>query len=255
MNIKKKLTAAAAALILTMSVMPLAMAATPEPANNLQPTQAVQTAQPDAAPVSAAQTQTADTEFINNKYLTKGGAAFWFIFTIVINTVISFGIGNRFYRLSRKDNHVSGEIRALRKDIEEKFARSVGGFAEAEVDITNSNENYAGSEEIKIPSEQPLRREVSSEEEERFRKWEAAQEKPRSARKAPAPKSAVKEELQEELGEVKRIRKKNYLPKRQDSASEKKEDLEATKEIRLRGEGVKNKAKEILGDIFPFKED
>lgn len=32
-------------------------------------------------------------------------------------------------------------------------------------------------------------------------------------------------------------------------------DMDATREIKLKGEGVKSKAKELLGDIFPFKED
>ena len=29
--------------------------------------------------------------------------------------------------------------------------------------------------------------------------------------------------------------------------------MDATREIKLKGEGVKSKAKELLGDIFPFK--
>ena len=53
--------------------------------------------------------------------MSKGWAVFWFIFTIIINAIISFWIGNRFYKLSKKDNHLSFEIRALRKDIEEKL--------------------------------------------------------------------------------------------------------------------------------------
>ena len=68
------------------------------------------------------QTQTdTSTQVSNKKYLSKGWAVFWFIFTIIINAIISFWIGNRFYKLSKKDNHLSFEIRALRKDIEEKI--------------------------------------------------------------------------------------------------------------------------------------
>ena len=70
--------------------------------------------------------------------MSKGWAVFWFIFTIIINAIISFWIGNRFYKLSKKDNHLSFEIRALRKDIEEKFVNNVGGFSEQEVDIKNT---------------------------------------------------------------------------------------------------------------------
>ena len=74
------------------------------------------------------------------------------------------------------------------------------------------------------------------------------------------PKSAVKEELDEELDDVKKIRRKNYQPKRERDAEifeedDDSEDLGETKEIKLKGEGVRSKAKEILGDIFPFKED
>lgn len=254
MNIKKKFAAIIAAGILALSVCPFASAVTPEPANNMQQAQgAVATAAPAAA---ALQTQNTQTEFVNKKYLTKGSAAFWFVFITAVNIIVSFGIGNRFYRLSRKDNHISGEIRALRKDIEDKMVRSVAGFAETEVEIVNTNNSYSEGEDIKIPEKQPKLRDVSDEEEERFRRWEMAQEKPRGERRVSAPRSAVKEELQEELQEVKRINKKNYQPRRTSQPEDKKEeDFEATKEIRLKSDGVKNKAKEILGDIFPFKED
>ena len=163
MNLKKKVMVFLAAGIVALSASPLVLAATPEPAGNVQQTeqttgeQAPATIAP-AAPVGAAQT-TDTTEFTNKKYLTKGGAAFWFIFTIIINAVLSFWIGNRFYRLAKKDNHVSGEIRALRKDIEEKFVKSVGGFAEQEVDINNLNESLAMDDEgIKPVEKQDNRR-------------------------------------------------------------------------------------------------
>jgi hypothetical protein len=238
MKIKKKLIILAATIIMAFSVSPFALA------DN------------DAMGIQT-QTQTQTTELTNSKYLTKGGAAFWFIFTIVANVAISFWIGNRFYRLSKKDNHVSSEIRALRKDVEEKFVKSVGGFAEQEVDISNLNESLAVDEEgIKPVEKQPVFREVSAEEEERFRKWEEAQSKPKSERVR--PKSAVKEELDGELNDVKKIRRKNYQPDRSrkaDTDEKSGEDLEATREVKLKGEGVKSKAKEILGDIFPFKED
>ena len=78
------------------------------------------------------------------------------------------------------------------------------------------------------------------------------------------PKSVLKEEFDEELDDVKKIKRKNYQPKRNPSEdfedekeNEKSEsvDMDATREIKLKGEGVKSKAKELLGDIFPFKED
>lgn len=251
MNIKKKLMVLFAAGIMIISAAPLAFAATPSPSETAQPTVTV-------PPVTNnVQTQTVKMEE-NTSHLTKGGAAFWFIFTIVLNTAVSFWIGNRFYRLAKKENHVSGEIRALRKDIEEKFVKSVGGFSETEVDITNLNESLAMNEEgIKPVEKKPVFREVSAEEEERFRRWEEAQSKPRSERLK--PRSSVKEEFDEELEDVRKIRRKNYQPKRDRNAdafdNEVEDEIEETKATKTKGESVRSKAKEILGDIFPFKED
>lgn len=251
MNIKKKLMVLFAAGIMIISAAPLAFAATPSPSETAQPTVTV-------PPVTNnVQTQTVKMEE-NTSHLTKGGAAFWFIFTIVLNTAVSFWIGNRFYRLAKKENHVSGEIRALRKDIEEKFVKSVGGFSETEVDITNLNESLAMNEEgIKPVEKKPVFREVSAEEEERFRRWEEAQSKPRSERLK--TRSSVKEEFDEELEDVRKIRRKNYQPKRDRNAdafdNEVEDEIEETKATKTKGESVRSKAKEILGDIFPFKED
>ena len=135
MNIKKKIMVIFATGIMAFSASPFVLAATPAPANNTQQAEQVDTTQQDTAnqnntanqntqaQIPAAgnvQTQTdTSTQVSNKKYLSKGWAVFWFIFTIIINAIISFWIGNRFYKLSKKDNHLSFEIRALRKDIEE----------------------------------------------------------------------------------------------------------------------------------------
>ena len=122
------------------------------------------------------------------------------------------------------------------------------------------NETMASDDEgITLPEKQPLLREVSAEEEERFRRWEEAQSRPKGERGR--VKSAVKEELEEELDDVKKINRKNYQPKRDVKASvfdeeEPEENLEETRTIKLKSDNaVKSKAKEILGDMFPFKED
>lgn len=256
MDIKKRLVTVLAACIMMLFASPFVLATTPQPADNVQQTQTVDntsstsTVQPQIPAAGNVQTETAGTEFANKKYMTKGWTAFWIIFSIIVNMVLSFWIGNRFYRLAKKDNHHSYEIRALRKDIEEKFAKSVGGFSEQEIEITNSNESLATDDEgIKIPEKQQVFKEVSPEEEERFRKWEQAQARPKTERTA-KPKSVLKEELQEDLDDVKKINRKNYQPKRDDEA-----EIDATREIKIKSEDVKSKAKEILGDIFPFKED
>ena len=76
-------------------------------------------------------------------------------------------------------------------------------------------------------------------------------------------KSSLREELEEEIGDVKVAAKKDYKPEREnhtvrERATQKEdaaESLGETRVIKPVGEGVKNKAKEILSDIFPFNED
>lgn len=251
MKFKKKLMVIIAAGIMVLSASPLAMAATPRPADNEVQ---VEAAEATAIPVNtAAQT----TEFTNSKYLTKGGAAFWFIFLTLLNGAFSFWVGNRFYRMSKKDNHLASEVRALRRDVEEKFTKNIGGFAEKEIDIENSNESLAMSDEGIKPEEKKLVRDATPEEEERFRRWAEAQSRPKSERNR--PKSALREELDDDMNEVKKIRKKNYQPKREtvkeNEGFDSSGDLGETRVIKTKGSAVKNKTKEILSDIFPFDED
>lgn len=271
MNIKKKFIVLLASGIMAFSVSPFVLAATPAPAGNdiqaqqdsdTQSAAQGQQAQVTIAPASANANTAAET--LNSKYLTKGGAAFWFVFTAVFNAVLSFWIGNRFYKMSKKDNHIAGELRALRKDVEEKFVKSVGGFSEQEIDINNLNESLAMDDEgIKMAEHRSVYREISAEEEERFRKWEEAQISAHTKRtvKPDKIKSAVSEELEDDLEDVRKIRRKNYQPKRDmssndlDAEEDSKEEFDQTQEVKIKGDGVKSKAKEILGDIFPFKED
>ena len=253
MNLKKKLMVIFAAGIMTLSAAPFALAATtPAPADN--------TVQEQQTSESGINAQGEAEGFVNKKYLTKGGAAFWIIFTIVLNGALSFWIGNRFYRMSKKDNHLSSEIRALRRDIDEKFVKNIGGFVEQELDIKNLNENLSADEEgIKTPEKQPVISDISAEEEERFRKWEESQTKSKTERKK--NRSQLREELQDDMDDVKKIKRKNYQPSRRASIAddiddaEEEENLEETKEIKIKNSAVKNKAKEIINDIFPFKED
>ncbi|MCC8168956.1 MAG: hypothetical protein LIO59_00980, partial [Oscillospiraceae bacterium] len=75
---------------------------------------------------------TEQTSVDTKKYVSKGGMVGWLIVSIIINALISFWIGNRFHKLSQKDSHITAEIRALRRDVDEKFLQSVGGFSEQE---------------------------------------------------------------------------------------------------------------------------
>lgn len=263
MSLKKNILVLFTVFVMVFSVSTLVFAATPEPADNMQQTEQTeqQTGQvQQTVPVTS--TQTAELE--NSKYLTKGGAAFWFIFTIILNLAVSFWVGNRFYRLSKKDSHISAEIRALRKDLDEKFSNSVGGFAEQEINIKNLNDSFAMNDDgIKPAEKTPVLREISDEEEERFRKWEEAQSRSRSERMKAARRTSERDESEnDELKdkEIRRINRKNYQPRRSESdlfdSGDDADDLGDTKEIKIsKGDNVKSKAKELLGDIFPFKED
>ena len=95
------------------------------PAVNVTPPPAVETASPQTVS--------------NKKYTTRGGAFGWFLLSVIVNAALSFAIGNRFYKMSKKDTRIVSEIRALRRDVEEKFEASVGNIAEQDIDITNSN--------------------------------------------------------------------------------------------------------------------
>ena len=240
MNFKKKLMVLIAVCVMVFSLAPMAFA---EPADNVEQSQ----------PVSAQALQ--KEELTNNKYLTKGGAAIWFVLILLTNGAFSFWVGNRFYRLSKKDNHIGAEIRALRRDIDDKFVKSVDGFSEQEIDIENLNEALGINIDRKPEPKKSVVKELSAEEEERFRRWEEAQSKPKGDRTRRA-KSPLREEPSEDFDDIKTINKKDYKPKREDiSASDNSDDLGETRVIKPMGEGVKNKAKEILGDIFPFKDE
>lgn len=265
MNLKKKLIVLLAAGIMLFAAAPLAFAE-PE-GEEAEVTETPVVTQAPAAQTSQAVSQTA-LELANDKYLTKGGAAIWFILIFAASGAFSFWIGNRFYRLAKKENHVTAEIRALRRDIETKFMKSVDGIAEQEISIENINDIFALTDEgIKTPKKKSSIKELSPEEEERFRQWEEAQSKPKTERarpERPAAKPTLREELEEELDDVKVAKKKDYKPEREmhptRTRAPKKEagtsdSLDETRVIKPVGEGVKNKAKEILGDIFPFNED
>ena len=105
----------------------------------------------------------------NKKYLTKGGAFLWFLFTVIVSAIISFAISYRFYMMGRKDNHVIAELRALKRDIDKKMVGTVGGFAEFDVSVTNNNKSYARPNS-NITSGNAA--EVEEKSEEIYTKWE-----------------------------------------------------------------------------------
>ena len=243
MNFKKKLMVLLAVGIMIFSLAPMAFAEPNEDGQNQQQPVQTQTVQT---------TQTAEPT--NNKYLTKGSAAIWFVLILLANGAFSFWVGNRFYRLSKKDNHIGAEIRALRRDIDDKFTKSVDGFSEQEISIENLNEALGINIDASPEPKKSAVKELSPEEEERFRRWEEAQTKPRAERTR-STRPSLREELEEDFDDVKTLTRKEYKPRREDTAEDNSDDLGETRVIKPMGEGVKNKAKEILGDIFPFKDE
>lgn len=162
-----------------------------------------------------------------------GAMILWLLVSVVINAVISFWIGNRFYRLSKKDTHITAEIRALRRDVEEKFIGSVGGFNEQAMDIDNSNEDYSMNEEGITMTRRQRAEAPQAEEDDMLKKWESRQQTRR-----PSQRDSFE-------------RRRKYQPTREELEPE-IEDYEDDEEAES---PIKSKAKEILGDIFPFKED
>ena len=216
------------------------------PAVNVTPPPAVETASPQTVS--------------NKKYTTRGGAFGWFLLSVIVNAALSFAIGNRFYKMSKKDTRSVSEIRALRRDVEEKFEASVGNIAEQDIDITNSNPDYSSDADgIKAHTQTPEESETA---EEIFKKWEKQLSAQRAERRA-AIRESVKpkstEEVVNEEDEHQEHDVKAYKPRRDMSFEE--EDTEDFDEGDYEDENggkldsIKSKAKELITDIFPFKDE
>ena len=226
------------------------------------------------------------------KGVGMGTVFLWFLLSVIVNAIVSFWVANRFYKMARKDTHVTAEIRALRRDVEEKFVSNVGGFTEMDNEISNSNDDYSGGEGITIPdrreerTERTERAERTAEkptvndgfEEDAFRQWELRQtewenRRAEAGRTAKTTKTAKTRESNVEKTQristsrnrirreepEREIRKKKYQPERtapaetdfDDEYDVKREPKKTSQNLNA----VKNKAKEFLGDIFPFKDE
>lgn len=148
------------------------------------------------------------------------GMLFLIIFIVIlINAVISFAISHRFYKLSKRDSHLQNEIRALRRDIDEKFTGNIKAVKEPSLTVVNENKNYSRNGGF-VHKEEPVTDDI----EEIAKKWN------------------IEIERDEEPKISERPTKRKIQPKREPSHEEAKTS------------GVTSKAKEILGDIFPFDE-
>lgn len=247
---------------------------------------------------AAQQTTSGVVEAVNNsqnmasmmkKYASKGSLAVWIILTMLINAIVSFLIANRFYKMAKKDTHVTSEIRALRKDIEEKMVEHVGGFSEMQTDVKNTNESYAANNGGIKRSRTTVTDISSAEAEDIFRRWESqltssqSQQRQRTryqedeedyeVRKAPRRRyQPQREEIEGDFEDDEPVRKntrtskKNSAPSKQrpvrtreydeDEYDEYDEEYDEEYDDNEKGKGsIKDKAKSFISDIFPFKED
>lgn len=236
-------------------------------------------------------TQTSNETSSNKKYQTKMGGFLWFLLSVVVNFIISCWVGNKFYKLARKSTQSSTEIRALRRDIEEKFASSIKDISEPATEVINRNESYARTDEGITMPERKQRIELSDDEREIFRKWDSKRVSSRSSRAEAKPdfdsdENEVKEKSAYEMGyESARDSRpaRSYQPTRRSSGIEfdddeyddydeeeyddgysskqrplKMRDMYENRKPSKNTSGIakaKGKAKEFLSNVFPFDED
>lgn len=156
--------------------------------------------------------------------MSTGGVILMFFLAVILNAGISFSISNRFYKMSKKDSHLQSEIRALRRDIDEKFSGNVKEIKESGSVVKNTNPSYAGKSQI-VPKDEPVTDEIA----EIAKKWNISIER-------------------EDEPDVK-IRPARKLQTREDVKPKHKEKKPESQSP------IKNRAKEILGDIFPFDDE
>lgn len=184
------------------------------------------------------------------KYLTKWGGFFWFVLSVVVNFILSCWVGNKFYNMSKRNTQSTAEIRALRKDIEEKFASSLREINEPALDVVNRNESYArNGEGIELP-EVRTKVEINDEERKILGRWDmkrtstsTADEENRGAKRAYAPMrnmSGIEFEESDERSE--------------DTVDEGTKASSKINSIAKAGNKAGNKAKDFLSNIFPFDE-
>ncbi len=181
----------------------------------------------------------------SSKYLSKWGGFFWFLASVVVNFFIACWVGNRFYRLARRSAQSSTEIRALRKDIEEKFASTLKDINEPVTEVVNTNESYARNDEgIEMPENRPTV-DINDEEREILGRWDTR----RAA-------------INEIKAEDERTSRRTYAPTRAMSGIEFEEDEEETsapirskiETITKAGSKAGKKAKSFLSNVFPFED-
>ena len=197
---------------------------------------------------------------------------FWFILSVIVNFIISCWVGNRFYRMARRSAQGSAEIRALRKDIEEKFAGTITDISEPATEVINRNENYARNDDgIDMP-ERKSHVELNSDELEMMRRWDARRSAAKPARAA-EPEDDFEDEENTRVSSRRPVRS-SYQPTRRSSGIEFEDEDGYDEDEDPRGarrpsrmperkersaasgaiSNAKNKAKDFLSNVFPFDE-
>lgn len=165
-------------------------------------------------------------QFENKKYLTKGGAFLWFLFTVIVSAIISFAISYRFYMMGRRDNHVVAELRALKRDIDSKMVGTVNGFAEYDVSVTNSNRSYS-RQNSSIKS--GIHQQDDDNNSEIYKKWETQFNK---------------------VNESSEPQKTTYT--RSSGGHSVSRGVERRRPVKNKNNTVGGKIKSVFNDIFPF---
>ena len=124
-----------------------------------------------------------------------------------------------------------------------------------ETDVANTNDNYSMNGSIKMPERKST--DFAAESEDVFKKWESQMSQRRAARRPIVEEPETEDNYEdEEIEETRPRRKFQPNSKPVEPAEGEYDDEEYEEEpgdstIQI----VKNKAKNLLGDIFPFKED
>lgn len=249
-NVFKKLTITVCAMsvIFTVAATSVFATMTPRSGPNDTSSSVTDTVKSDdnkttsAAKSSSQTTQSVTTDNVTaqasaqsvpaKKYLTKWGGFFWFLLSVIVNFILSCWISNRFYKLAKRNTQGSAEIRALRKDIEEKFATTLTDINEPITEIINRNENYARNDEGMEMPEHRQAVEIKEDEREILGRWDM---------KRTASKSEPKDE-------------DDTFEMRRPMAGIKFEDDEQHGSKLESISKAGNKAKDFLSNIFPFEE-
>ncbi|MGM9937873.1 MAG: hypothetical protein ACI38A_11055 [Candidatus Ornithomonoglobus sp.] len=216
----------------------------------------------------------------NKKYQSRLGGFLWFLLSVIVNFVISCWVGNRFYKLAKRSAQGSSEIRALRKDIEEKFASTLKDISEPAVEVINQNESYARTDEGIAMPERRGHIELNEEEREMMRKWDARRASARASEEIDEPEDDDYYE-DEPAERAERRLPRSYQPTRRSSGIDFEDDEEIdaydddeeyeyeerrsvksrpsrTSErrasVKRTAKKTSSKAKKFLDNVFPFDE-